>query len=103
MAEDPRPQVLVTGSIEARAETLDEVLAASLEHVRRSRLEPGCISHHVHQDVENPRRLVFVERWASREALHAHFAVPASGEFVRTVEGLAASPPTIEVYDVGGG
>ena len=45
------------------------------------------------RDVEDPLRLVFVERWADRDALHAHFSVPASGDFVRAAEPLTAEPP----------
>jgi antibiotic biosynthesis monooxygenase len=60
--------IIITGSVTGTSETIDELLAASLEHVRRSREEPGCISHAVHRDVENPLRLVFFERWESAEA-----------------------------------
>lgn len=91
--------ILVTGDIVAKPDTLDEVLALSLEHVRRSRSEPGCISHAVHRDEENPLRLVFVEQWTDRAALLAHFAVPASRSFASAVRGLAAQPPTLQIYD----
>ena len=70
--------IVVTGSVTARVDSFDEVRKLSLEHVRRSRTEPGCISHAVHVDCENPLRLVFFEQWADRAALLAHFAVPAS-------------------------
>jgi quinol monooxygenase YgiN len=90
--------MIVTGSVMARPETLDQVLAASLEHVRRSRAEPGCISHAVHQDAEDEHRLVFFERWADRASLDDHFEVPASADFVRTVTRLAAHPPSMEIY-----
>lgn len=91
--------IVVTGSVIARQETLDEILRLSLEHVHRSRSEPGCLSHAVHIDYENPLRLVFVERWADRDALLAHFAVPASREFVKALQPLAAATTTIEIYD----
>jgi quinol monooxygenase YgiN len=91
--------ILVTGSILAKPDALDEVLALSLEHVRRSRAEPGCISHAVHHDAENPLRLVFVEQWADRAALMAHFAVPASRAFAKAAGELASEPPTIQIYD----
>ena len=91
--------IVVTGSVTARQETLDEVRTLSLEHVRRSRTEPGCISHAVHVDCENPLRLVFVEQWTDRAALVAHFAVPASRDFVRSLQPLAAAASTIELYD----
>jgi quinol monooxygenase YgiN len=61
--------ILVTGSILAREETFDDVLRSCLEHVERSRKEPGCISHDVHVDCQNPMRLFFFEQWADEAAL----------------------------------
>lgn len=57
------------------------------------------MSHAVHVDCEDPLRLVFFEQWADRAALAAHFAVPASGEFVRALRSLAVGPTTLELYD----
>ncbi|MGE0289225.1 MAG: putative quinol monooxygenase [Bradyrhizobium sp.] len=91
--------IVVTGSVTARPETFDEVRQLSLEHVTRSRAEPGCISHAVHVDCENPLRLVFFEQWADRAALATHFAVPASRNFVRALQPLAAAATTMEIYD----
>lgn len=91
--------ILVTGSVTARQDSFDEVQRLSLEHVHRSRLEPGCLAHGVHIDCENPLRLVFVEQWTDRAALGAHFAVPASRDFVRALKSLAAGASTIEIFD----
>jgi quinol monooxygenase YgiN len=91
--------IVVTGSVTAREDSLDEIRTLSLEHVHRSRKEPGCISHTVHVDCENPLRLVFIEQWADRAALLTHFAVPASRDFVRALQSLAAAGATIEIYD----
>jgi quinol monooxygenase YgiN len=91
--------IIVTGSVQARPDALDEVLRLSLEHVHRSRAEPGCLLHSVHRDVEDPNRLVFIEHWADRVALDAHFKVPASGAFVTGLRGLTTAPPTIEIYE----
>lgn len=91
--------IVVTGSVTARADSFDDVRKLSLEHARRSRSEPGCISHAVHVDCENPMRLVFFEQWADRAALLAHFSVPASRDFVRALQALADQATTIELYD----
>ena len=91
--------IVVTGSVTARQDSFDEVRKLSLEHVHRSRGEPGCISHAVHVDCENPLRLVFFEQWADRAALLAHFAVPASRDFVKSLQSLAAAATSIELYD----
>jgi quinol monooxygenase YgiN len=91
--------ILVTGSVTARNDSFDEVRRLSLEHVHRSRTEPGCISHAVHIDCEDPLKLVFFEQWADRAALLTHFAVPASRNFVKQLQSLAAAATTIEIYD----
>ena len=95
--------IIVTGTIHARRDTLDELRRASLEHVARSRSEPGCLEHGVAIDANDGLRLVFFERWADREALLAHFRVPASRAFAAEVARLAAHPPELHGYDAGGG
>ena len=64
--------IIIIGSVTIRDETIDEALRISQEHVNRSRIEAGCISHGVHIDNEDPNRLVFVERWESMEHLQTH-------------------------------
>jgi len=91
--------IIVTGSILARSETFDQVLALSLEHVHRSRQEPGCLSHAVYRDVENPLRVVFLEAWQDRAALAVHFAVPASIAFVKAVRPLASELSPIHIFE----
>jgi quinol monooxygenase YgiN len=91
--------LIVTGSVTARPDSIDQVLALSIAHVRRSRQEPGCLAHAVHRDCEDALRLVFVEHWADADALRAHFRVPASGAFVQEVSALAASPPELSIYE----
>ena len=78
--------ILVTGSVQGNAATIDELTAISLDHVRRSRAEPGCIAHDVHFHVEDGNRLVFVEQWADMAALKAH--IIGSGMIVGLVIGL---------------
>ena len=91
--------LIVTGSVTARPDTIDELVAISLEHVRRSRTEPGCRLHSVHRDVEDELRLVFLEHWENAGALRTHFAVPASNEFVHRARALAARTTAIEIFE----
>jgi quinol monooxygenase YgiN len=91
--------IIVTGSVRARNDSFDEVLRISTDHVLRSRAEPGCISHAVFRDTEDLLRLQFIERWTDMAALEAHFAVPASGDFVAALRTLSAEPPAIQLYE----
>ena len=90
--------ILVTGSILARVETFDEVLRSCLEHVERSRKEPGCISHDVHVDCQNPMRLLFFEQWADEAALRTHFAVEGSKAFVKSLKGRIVETSGTKIY-----
>jgi quinol monooxygenase YgiN len=92
--------VIVLGTLQGTRESIDELLRHSLDHVHRSRLEDGCISHGVHVDAEDPLRLVFVEQWADRAALEVHFRQPGSATFLAAIKGLTTSPGTLDVYEV---
>ena len=92
--------LIVTGSVTARPETFEALLEIALEHVQRSRLEPGCLGHSVHIDAENPMRLFFYEEWADRAALDAHFAVPASLDYMHRSRELAASGDKIKILPI---
>ena len=91
--------IIVTGSIKAQPSTLAKIRELSLDHVHRSRTEPGCLLHSVHHDVEDPLTLTFIEHWEDRAALDAHYRVPASSEFVNAASALAAEPPTMQIYE----
>ena len=91
--------VIVTASIHVAADRLTEALALSLEHVHRSRLEPGCVSHGVSQDVEDPNHVIFVERWADRAALAVHFGIPEARAFSRAIGAMAVEPAQMTLYD----
>lgn len=90
--------ILVTGSILAREETFDDVRRACLDHVARSRTEPGCISHDVHVDCENPLRLFFFEKWADEPALRTHFAAEGSKLFIRSLKGNIVETSGTMIY-----
>lgn len=91
--------IIVTGSVLARGGCAERLLALGLEQARRVRQKPGCLAYVVCRDAENPLRLVFLEQWADREALIAHFAVPATREFVRAAGELADGAPRLRTYE----
>jgi quinol monooxygenase YgiN len=90
--------IIITGGARVRDDALDEALRLSLEHVHRSRQEPGCLLHSVHRDVEDPNRLVFIEHWENPDSLRAHFAVPESLEFVTALAAFTDGAPSMKVW-----
>ncbi len=90
--------IIITGSIQVRPEHREEALALGIEHSRRSRSEPGCLAHNCHIDAEDPLRIVFLEEWADMAAVKTHFAVPASGDFVRRLNAMGDAPPVMRLF-----
>jgi len=90
--------IIITGSAIIRPEHVKEALNLGIEHSVRSRSEPGCIAHNCHVDAENPQRIVFVEEWDDMAAVKAHFAMLASGEFVRALGPMAVGTPVMRIY-----
>jgi quinol monooxygenase YgiN len=96
--------IIVTGSVLTNTDNRGAILAEAIAHCRRSRAEPGCISHNCHFDAETSDLLVFVEKWADAKALLTHFAVPESGAFVRAIGALSSEAPEMQIYaaeDIG--
>jgi quinol monooxygenase YgiN len=91
--------IVVTGSFLAKDGQFDTALALSLAHVRRSRLEDGCLLHSVNIDAENANRLVFVEEWRDMAALHVHFKVPECREFAAQINELAESVAPLSIFE----
>jgi quinol monooxygenase YgiN len=91
--------IIVTGSVKVREDALDDALAVSLEQVRRSREEPGCLLHSVHRNVEDPNTLVFLEHWADDASLSAHLAVPGSLAFATRLSELATERPVMNIFE----
>ena len=91
--------IIVLGSVTVHEAHIAEALAQSQAHVARSRTEPGCISHAVYQDPENPLRLAFVEEWADQAALAEHFKVEASRDFVKSMGAIATEAPSMSIYN----
>jgi quinol monooxygenase YgiN len=67
-------EIVVVGSFTARPGQEDEARAAFEDLVEPTHEEEGCILYALHRGADDPARLAFVERWASRDALEAHLA-----------------------------
>ena len=90
--------IIITASFAVPADSRAEIIALCSTHSARSRAEPGCISHHIHADCDDPARLFFYEHWQDEAAVAAHFAVPESGEFVKRLSALVGERPEIRIY-----
>jgi quinol monooxygenase YgiN len=92
-------EIVVVGSFKARPGKEVEALAAFEALVEPTHGEDGCILYALHQGSDDPARLAFVERWASREALNAHLASPHIQDVLAQADELFADGGDIVVYD----
>ncbi len=90
--------IIISASLTVSPAQRDEIIALCSEHSTRSRAEPGCISHHIHADCEDPARLFVHEEWQDEAAVAAHFAIPESGEFVKRLTALVGAQPEMVIY-----
>ena len=68
--------VTIIGTVTAKPETRDELLALLATQVAPTRSEPGCINYDFHVDAADPCCFVFYENWQSQADLDLHLAMP---------------------------
>ena len=92
-------EVVVVGSFRAVEGREAEALEAFKALVEPTHGEDGCILYALNQGVDDPRRLAFIERWASREALDAHLKTPHIAAVLERAPELFGESGSITVYD----
>jgi quinol monooxygenase YgiN len=92
-------EVVVVGSFKAVPGKEEEGLEAFKALVAPTHAEEGCILYALHQGTDDPSRLAFVERWASRESLDAHLKSPHVAALLERAEELFGDSGDIVVYE----
>lgn len=93
------PEIVVVGSFSAQPGKEAQAVEAFKALVDPTHREEGCILYALHQGVDDPRRLAFVERWASREQLDAHLSSAHVAEVLSRAEELFGDSADIVVYE----
>jgi quinol monooxygenase YgiN len=91
--------VVVVGSFTARPGQEEQARQAFQALVAPTHAEDGCILYALHQGVDDPRRLAFVERWASKEQLQAHLESDHVKEVLGRADELFSDGGDIVVYE----
>ena len=91
--------VIVVATLRVREGAEEEGMAVLRELAERSHPEEGCLAYAVHRAADDPRTVVMVERWASREALDAHFQQPHVAQAAARSAELLDGQPTILFLD----
>lgn len=93
------PEVVVVGSFSAKPGKEAEAVEAFKALVEPTHREEGCILYALHQGVDDPRRLAFIERWASRELLDIHLESAHVRNVLERIEEIFGDSAEIVVYE----
>jgi quinol monooxygenase YgiN len=93
------PEVVVVGSFTANPGREADLLAAFEALVAPTHAESGCILYALHRGADDPARLTFIERWASREALDAHLESDHIKDVLTRADELWGQNGDITVYE----
>lgn len=88
--------VYVIATLHVRPEKRADFLENARTVISHTIKEEGCQSYDLLSSITEPNEFVFVERWASREALAAHFDTPHLVEW-RRVSADYLADRTVEV------
>ncbi len=92
-------EVVVVGSFKAQPGREEEGLQAFRELVAPTHAEDGCVLYALHRGADDPSRLAFIERWASREALDAHLRSDHVAAILARADELFGDSADIVVYE----
>jgi quinol monooxygenase YgiN len=92
-------EVVVVGSFSAEPGKEAEAVEAFKALVEPTHREEGCILYALHQGADDPRRLAFIERWASRELLNTHLESAHVKKALERVEEIFGDNAEIVVYE----
>lgn len=91
-------EIVVVGSFTAQEDKVDDALEAFQALIEPTHAEEGCILYAFHQGVDDPRRMAFVERWASKVLLQQHLDSPHVQELLGKADSLFSDGGDIVIY-----
>ena len=77
----------------------NDVIKTLRSIVGPTRAEPGCISCHLNQDVENANVLNYVEEWRSKEDLNRHIRSDQYRKVMAAID-EATDPPEVRFHTI---
>jgi quinol monooxygenase YgiN len=96
--------IYVLATVTVRSEHRADFLENARSVIGATLKEKDCQSYDLHSSITEPNCFVFVERWASREALSRHFETPhlkqwqrVSKPFVEKLTVEIIAPEKVEV------
>lgn len=87
----------VIARVFVKSEYVDAFKKETVDLIKKTRSEAGCISYNLFQDVSIPGNFVFVEEYKNQEAVDFHFASEYLKEFGEKAGSFFSKEMIVEV------
>lgn len=91
--------VAVVLELQAQPDKLEELKATMKSLLPDTRAYDGCKGVTVHQDQDDPTRILVLETWISRPQYKKYFAWRTETGALAAVVALSAAPPSVRYFD----
>ena len=92
--------IVIAGTIRIDTAKESEAIAASVEMMKETHKEAGCISYVFSRDLTEAGAFRIFEEWESQEALDLHFAAPHMAAFQKAMGGFGVKEMVVKKYEV---
>ena len=90
--------IIVHAYVELKEGKETAFISAAKNCIEETRKESGNISYELNTSIESASKLIFVEKWQSREALTAHTKTEHYLKFKEVSADFRAKPSSVEIY-----
>jgi len=84
----------------ASAEAIDAAIPAFLEMTAKAKTEPGAVQYEMFRSLEEPKRLVLLEHWASKELYDKHWNDQVAREGLPDTSALSRTDAEFYVHAI---
>ncbi len=91
---------IISGEFDVKEEYRDKIIRMSLDLIPQSLDEAGCLSYRFLEDVSEPNRFLFFERWNSRQDIVTHFGKPYFLSFAESFPTMIDGEAVIEIHEI---
>jgi len=85
-------KILVTLKMIVQPERRSDLLEAMRGMLEPARVERGCLSYSLYEDVENSNTFVLLEEWATQEDIERHISTDNQRRLLALMDLLSAQP-----------
>lgn len=91
--------IVIEGTVRVPSDRIEAARPAMEAMIRASRAEPGCLDYAYSLDLLDPGLVRVTERWASREALAAHFRTAHMAEWRAQFPAFGITDRSLRLYE----